>query len=81
MKECPTKRDHLKGNESSSNHHFSGDMLIFSGLFEVQVVFFRTFSDSKYAASGNLGSVIFPKSAVNLLPLKANMTLENPHVQ
>ena len=30
------KRDHLKGNESSSNHHFSGDMLIFRGLFEVQ---------------------------------------------
>ncbi len=29
MNECPPKRDHLKGNESSSNHHFSGDISVF----------------------------------------------------
>ena len=39
MNECLLKRDHvIKGNESSSNHPFSGDMLISSHKYQVNPI-------------------------------------------
>ena len=32
MNECPVKRDHFKKDISSSNHQFSGDILVSGGV-------------------------------------------------
>ena len=33
LTECPVKRGHFKRKGSSSKHYFSGDMLVFAGVF------------------------------------------------